>query len=745
MMLGMHPWIGLSDDVRLGLLTEWVTAELVDEVLAECGTRDQRPGALPARFMVYYVLALALFQQDSYDDVAENLVGALEGMDEAIPNKSSFTRARQRLGAGVIEAVFRRLAGPVAPAGLEGAFWRGMRVAAVDGFLLDVPDTEVNRAAFGGPVAGRGQPAGFPQARVVTLTETGTHSSIDASVGGFAGGEPELAIAMAGSAAGMLVIMDRGFAGVALWKAYRQAGSHLLIRARSSVARRPVTVLDDGTYLARMNLAGQKGAHPGGVVVRVIEYRVDGGEVIRLLTDLADPAAFPAAELAALYQERWESEGSFRQVKTFQRGPQEILRSADPELVRQEIWAHLAVHHCLTRIIMRLAAGERIDPDRISFIKVLKHVRRSVIRQSAQTSVQIKQLMVTMAAKVRRKLDNGIRRLREADRALKRPASKYSFRKAGQIRRPTRRVAAKVLTLHPAIVQLLKQRHWPGTSKWNRIEHRLFCQISLAWRARPLTSYDVIIDTIGRVTTKTGLTAIAVLDENAYPTGTEIGDEQMRDIEERCLRRSEWHGEWNYTLLAHPAAPGPAPQTAPPDQARQEALNHPALTGLQPGDVKALAAALEVPFDADREQKYHLRRGRRRVNVIRRAGPHGNLRTDVTGHVLILRLRDHLCLTAKAAAVLFGIHPTSVSHAVTLTRRLIGENAIPVPAAAGPPPEPIRTIDDLRKYAGQHGIEIFVPPAQDDSPPEATLTASGTRQTLLILKCCHSDRNCPRS
>ena len=453
MMPGMHPWIGLSDDVRLGVLTEWVTAELVDEVLAECGKRDMKPGALPARFMVYYVLALALFQQDSYDDVAENLVGALEGMDEAIPARSSFTRARQRLGAGVIEAVFRRLAGPVAPDGLEGAFWRGMRVAAVDGFLLDVPDTPANRAAFGGPVAARGQPSGFPQARVVTLTETGTHSPVDARVGGYCAGEQELAAAMAGSAAGMLVIMDRGFPGVTLWKAYTQARAHLLIRARSSVARRPVQVLGDGTYLARMNLAGQKGAHPGGVLVRVIEYRVDGGEVIRLLTDLMDPVAFPAGELAALYHERWESESSFRQVKTFQRGPQEILRSADPEMVRQEIWAHLAVHHCLTRIIMRLAGQERIDPDRISFIKVLKHVRRSVIRQSAETSVQIKQFMATMAAKVRRKLDNGVRRLREADRRLKRPASKYSFRTAGQIRRPTCRVAAKVLTLHPAIVR----------------------------------------------------------------------------------------------------------------------------------------------------------------------------------------------------------------------------------------------------------------------------------------------------
>ena len=120
--------------------------------------------------------------------------------------------------------------------------------------------------------------------------------------------------------------------------------------------------------------------------------------------------------------------------------------------MRQEVWAHLTVHHCMTRIIMRLAGQERIDPDRISFVKVLKHVRRSVIRQAAQTSVQIKQFMATMAAKAHRKLDNGVRRLREADRSLKRPASKYSFRKAGQVRRPTRRVAAKVLTLQPAIV-----------------------------------------------------------------------------------------------------------------------------------------------------------------------------------------------------------------------------------------------------------------------------------------------------
>lgn len=378
----MHPWVGLSDDVRLGVLTEWVTPELVDEVLAACGRGGVKPGALSPRFMVYFTLALALFAQDSYDDVAENLVGALEGMHETVPNRASFTRARQRLGPEVLEMLFRRLGGAVAPDSLGGSFWRGMRLAAVDGFVLDVPDSEANREFFGGPTDARKAEAGFPQVRVVTLTETGTHASIDARIGGFNGGERELAVQMAGSAAGMLVIMDRGFPGVELWKAYTGAGAHLLLRARSTVASRPTKVLPDGSYLGRMSLAGQRASHPGGVTVRVIEYRVDGGEVIRLLTDLMDIEAYPAAELATLYHERWEAESAYRQVKTFQRGPAQVLRSTTPALARQEVWAHLVVHNCLNRIIVKVAGGERIDPDRFSFVKVLKHVRRSVVSQA---------------------------------------------------------------------------------------------------------------------------------------------------------------------------------------------------------------------------------------------------------------------------------------------------------------------------------------------------------------------------
>jgi hypothetical protein len=284
----MHPWVGLSDHVRLGAVARWVTPELVAEALDDCGVRDKKSGALPARFMVCFTLALALFQQDSYDDVAEHLAGSVPELGGSIPDKSSFTRARRRLGAQAIEAIFRKLTGPLAPAGLEGSFYRGMRLAAVDGFVLDAPETEANRRRLGGPKDARGQVAGFPQVRVVTLTETGTHAQIDAAVDGVCCGEPELAIRLAPSAAGMLVIMDRGFPGVALWRAYTGAGAHLLIRARSCVAARPIEYLPDGTYLARMNLAGQKRAAPG-MSSCVIEYQAGGGEVIRLLTDLPGP------------------------------------------------------------------------------------------------------------------------------------------------------------------------------------------------------------------------------------------------------------------------------------------------------------------------------------------------------------------------------------------------------------------------------------------------------------------------
>ncbi len=283
----------------------------------------------------------------------------------------------------------------------------------------------------------------------------------------------------------------------------------------------------------------------------------------------------------------------------------------------------------------------------------------------------------------------------------------------------------------------------PGTSKWNKIEHRLFSQITLAWRGRPLTSYDVIIDTISNVTTKTGLTVQAVLDENAHPRGQKISEERMKDTE-RCLTRHGWHGDWNYTVHPVPQRdPEPRPEPAPSRRlASRETLNHPALTGMAPQDVTALAAALETPFGASRARYNHLRRGCERVNAIRNGdGSNGKRRITLTDHVLAIRLRDHLGLTGTAIGALLGVARNTVSNADTLTRRLLAEHAIPLPPAAEPPATPIRTLGDLRGYAARHGIGITIPPSGADTPPNATLAAPDTPQTHLILKCLHSAQN----
>ena len=275
----------------------------------------------------------------------------------------------------------------------------------------------------------------------------------------------------------------------------------------------------------------------------------------------------------------------------------------------------------------------------------------------------------------------------------------------------------------------------PGTSKWNKIEHRLFCQISLAWRARPLTSYDVIINTIGSVTTKTGLTLRAVLDENPHPTKVKISGKRMKDIEKRCLARRDWHGEWNYALLAHPA--GPEPEPPPPAHpsrlASRDTLNHPALTGAGPAAVTALAAALANRFDARLEHDLRVRRGPRRIAP----GGGSPRRLDTTDYLLAALIRRHLRVPSHVTAALLGIHEGTVRHAIRLITTVLEGAGTPLPPPARPPlPHRLRTLDDLREHAARHGITIDAPPPAADTPPQATLASRNTPQTHFILTCC---------
>jgi hypothetical protein len=255
----------------------------------------------------------------------------------------------------------------------------------------------------------------------------------------------------------------------------------------------------------------------------------------------------------------------------------------------------------------------------------------------------------------------------------------------------------------------------PGTSKWNKIEHRLFSQITLAWRGRPLTSYDVIIDTIGNVTTSTGLACSAVLDTSSYPTGLEVSDQQMRELEERQLTRHEFHGDWNYSLLAVPRPAPPAPEPPPAAPSRllsREGLNQPALTGASPEAVTALAAALANRLDARLEHDLRVRYGPRA-----RARNSGSARRlDAADYLLAALLKRHLGVPSHVTASLLGIDGSTARRMTRLITAILADAGTTRPPPPGAPPQPrAPTLHDLREHAARHGIDI---PAPKPTPPQ---------------------------
>ena len=265
----------------------------------------------------------------------------------------------------------------------------------------------------------------------------------------------------------------------------------------------------------------------------------------------------------------------------------------------------------------------------------------------------------------------------------------------------------------------------PGTSKWNKIEHRLFCQISLAWRGRPLTSYDVIVSTIGAVTTQAGLACTAVLDENRYPTGTEISDAEMKDLRDRCLTPHDWHGEWNYTLLASPR-PAPQPEPAPQPALRPPVpdpalLDRPALTGLPPGGAAALAAGLAAAHHARAEARLHRKRGKDRTQPRKARWDHPRTRLAYPHLVIAEVIRQRFSLPVKAIAELYGCDRANLAHRLRPVRDALADTATPVQ----PSGVTLRTLHELRQYAAAHGTAIPAPPATA-IPPDDTLTTTDT-------------------
>lgn len=432
----------LSDHVALGLLTRTFPPELVDAVVAEAGREQQRSRLLPARLVVYYVLAMTLFSQVSYEEVMRNLVEGLSwesGWRQRwkVPSKSAIFQARVRLGWEPLEGLFGRGCVPLATAATPGAWYRDWRLVSMDGTCLDVADTPANDAAFGRPGSGRGEGVGaFPQLRLVALAECGSHAMFAAAMAAYRVAEPTLARELIASVGpGMLVLADRGFTAYPLFSVFAASGADLLWRAKGNAVLPVLERFADGSFRSEIVASDDKRARANVVPVRVVEYRVDdpgrpqaAGTRYRLLTTIVVPDAAPAAELAATYAQRWEIETALDELKTHQRGARVVLRSKTPDGVRQEAYGYLCTHYAI-RALMATAAGDRnIDPDRIGFTRSLHAARRSVRAGLGTTTGTLTAAQPATTAEICHQLVPP-RRLRAAARVVKRKMSNYGVKR----------------------------------------------------------------------------------------------------------------------------------------------------------------------------------------------------------------------------------------------------------------------------------------------------------------------------
>jgi hypothetical protein len=402
----------LTDQISLGVLAASVRRDAVDDAVAAAGKQARRrDGKLPPHVMVYFAMAMALFADDDYEEVAARLAGTLAGWgcwDAAwsVPTSGGITQARQRLGYEPLAQLFGQVAVPVAELLTRGVFLAGRRLMAIDGFEWDAPDTPENAAAFGysGKGAGDADRPAFPKVRVVTVSECGSHAVVDAEIGGVAGkgaGEQALARKLCGRLEeDWLVIADRNFYNWADWCAAADTGAALLWRVKSDLRLPLLEPLPDGSYLSVLvspaitgkardrlieaALAGQELDPARARRVRVIEYEVpdrdgDGkGELIAVITTITAMTDAPAAALAEAYHQRWEHETGNDQLKTHLRGPGRVLRSKSPDMARQEIYGYLLAHWAISGLICQAATEADIDPDRVKFTRTVRVVRRAI-------------------------------------------------------------------------------------------------------------------------------------------------------------------------------------------------------------------------------------------------------------------------------------------------------------------------------------------------------------------------------
>lgn len=353
----------------------------IEEALAATGTATIRRRRLPAEQVVWLVIGMCLFRDQSMRELVSMMDLALPGSRGIRVAASSIVQARARLGDEPLRWLFERTASEWAHKSARTHAWRGLALYGVDSTTLRIPDSTENRAHFGGQDTRWESTSGYPLARLTTLMALRSHLLAGARFGAHTDHETVLA----GDLWPLIpdhsvAIVDRGFFSARILIGLERGGidRHWLTRARSDMVSKRIERFAAGDELVELTVSRHSRARdesmPETWRMRAIRYQRRGFKPQLLLTSMLDPNRFPADEIIALYHERWEIELGYNEVKRVMLAREETTRSKNPQGVAQELWA-LALAYNLVRFeVERVAEEAGVPPMRVSFLAALRFI-----------------------------------------------------------------------------------------------------------------------------------------------------------------------------------------------------------------------------------------------------------------------------------------------------------------------------------------------------------------------------------